>query len=184
MLTLTKTNKSKKKIILIVLIAAIIIAGAIWGATALYQDQVRKSQQTQTPYTEPINYDEPTAEQKQEGEDAKIDRIEKSEQEPAQGAGTVTISSITQEAAGKDVVAQVQINATDAANCTLTLTRQGATVTKTAPVIFQPSSSTCAGFAVPASEFASSGAWSATVAVSKNNGTTITSQASQVTITK
>jgi cytoskeletal protein RodZ len=184
MLTLNKTKSSKKKIILVVLAAVVVIAAAIWAATALYQDHVRKSQQTQTPFTEPINYEEPTAEQKQEGEEAKIERIEKSEQEQAQGTGTVTISSITQASAGKDVVAQVQISATDGANCTLTLTRQGVTVTKTAPVLFQPTSSTCAGFAVPASEFAASGTWSATVAVSKTNGTTITSQPAQVTITK
>ncbi len=54
--------------------------------------------------------------------------------------------------------------------CSLKLTSAGKTVTRSAPVITNPSSSTCEGFSVPVSEL-SSGQWTIEITVTSGNRT-------------
>lgn len=80
----------------------------------------------------------------------------------------VSITQATQRDA--QVVIRALIEGSNSGTCTVTFTKDGETVTKTAPYAAQASYVICQGFNIPVSEFPSAGEWQMTVsAVSKEN---------------
>ncbi len=153
MLTLHK-HKKQLKYTGIILLVIVVIGGGIFA----YQ-QISRSH-AQTPYTNPINYDAPSQEEKQAGEDTKIDQIEHN--------NTV----------------QTELTGGAYQTCTLTLSSGSEVITKTAEVIYQNSFSTCMGFTISASDFPTGGVWTAKLTISKPDGGTTSSATLQTAITK
>jgi len=180
MLTLHK-HKKQLKYTGIILLVIVVIGGGIFA----YQ-QISRSH-AQTPYTNPINYDAPSQEEKQAGEDTKIDQIEHNNQTstPQPGANEkVTITNFTQDSATKKVTVQTELTGGAYQTCTLTLSSGSEVITKTAEVIYQNSFSTCMGFTISASDFPTGGVWTAKLTISKPDGGTTSSATLQTAITK
>lgn len=180
MLTLHKHKKQLKYAGIAILVLAIV------GGSIFAYKQINRTH-AQTPYTSPINYDAPTQEEKQAGEDTKIDQIDHNNQTPAPQPGAnekATITNFTQDSATKKVTVQTELTGGTYQTCTLTLSSGGEVITKTAEVIYQNSFSTCMGFTIPANDFPTGGIWTARLTVSKPDGSTTSSATSQATITK
>lgn len=80
---------------------------------------------------------------------------------------TAEMTSIAQGANG-DLVVQTKVTGVSTGTCTLTVTVNGQTVTKSASLIYQASFSTCAGFSVSASEL-TAGSASLRLSVNSDN---------------
>jgi hypothetical protein len=76
-------------------------------------------------------------------------------------SSTVSIKIINsyQQDSG-DLIVQTSINGAGSGRCVLTLTKGSASINKSADLLYQPSFSTCKGFAVPIHEFPEGGTWS------------------------
>lgn len=79
-------------------------------------------------------------------------------------SGAITSKSVTEDT----LIIRSTINQLVSGTCTLTMTSGGKTVTKTAEVIQNPSTSSCAGFDVPVSELGS-GQWSIDIKVTSGD---------------
>jgi len=174
-----KINKQKKpkKTLITVLIAALILA-SIGGALYATSSFPFSSDSTD----DKINLDTPTEEQKQQGEDTKQDTIESEQTEsensdeadipkdenanPGSNSGGLETIITVLEADQNTLYVRSETQGIYAeGSCTLTLTKSGRTITKTAGVQALPQTTTCKGFNIPRSEL-SSGTYSVTLKVS------------------
>ncbi|MDQ3123133.1 MAG: hypothetical protein M3Q14_00385 [bacterium] len=163
---------SKKKIIILIVVVIVLIAASL--GTYLYAFKGKLFGWSPLPQEKSkINYDKPTEEQKKTGENSKKQTVIKEEAKPNTG-GSDQAPSPTPQPNGKNKVGMMisaanqngsvlQIRSmisavTNSGTCTLTLTKSGQTVTKTAGVQALASDSTCQGFDIPTSEL-SPGNW-------------------------
>jgi hypothetical protein len=124
-----------------------------------------------------INLDEPTDEQKQAGDDIKkqnlenegkdstgnTDTTETPETQPGPDKSKVSITITSSSADTTTYRLRALISALESSGtCTLTLTKDQQTVTKTADIQPSATTSTCKGFDIPVSEL-SAGQWNATL---------------------
>lgn len=159
-----KKAKNKKALIILTLIAIAVIGGALY---------IKFSQTP--PKTEQQKLQE---EEKKAGTpDPKTDneayrRAQTTNTQTtaaAQGGKTkadIYISSISQSDGNTYINAIV--NGQTSGTCTLTLTKSGATVTRTAPLAIVTSYYACQGFTVERAAFSSTGDWTATVTFTNN----------------
>lgn len=77
------------------------------------------------------------------------------------------------EIQGNNLVIRATIPLISEGTCTLTLTKGGAVVTKTATLIINPTNSSCAGWDIPTSEL-TTGSWSISVQVSASKSYKLT----------
>ena len=160
-------RKSKKTLYIAAAVAAIlIIAAGTWFALKKFGADEQSSGA--------INYDAPTTEQTDAGNKTKENSVNTDKPgtsgsdtppvpTPIDGSSksTVEVSMTASNQNGSAYQMRYLISAlADSGTCTLTLTRNGQTVTKTAGVQPQSSTSTCRGFDVPVSELAP-GQWQA-----------------------
>jgi len=157
------------------LLFAAIVTGALYATnTYPFEDSLDEST---------INLDEPSNEQKQQGEDTKQDIIDSennnsdssSEQNISKEEGSSSETPSTNkletiitvlEADEKTLYVRSETQGIYAeGSCTLTLTKSGKTITKNASVQALPQTTTCKGFNIPRSEL-SSGTYSVTLKVS------------------
>ncbi len=99
-------------------------------------------------------------------------------------SNTVEITSISENSNSKEVVVQTKLRGVGLKECTIIFTKGNSTFSEKAEVIYQSEFSTCAGFSIDTSRFSSSGEWTATLKVSKNDGSSINSQSKTVNISK
>lgn len=141
-----------------------------------------------------INYNPPTDEQKQAGENTKDASLNSPEEQkpnntnetptpptPSPGAkSTVSLSIPTAISNPPSFQIRTEIGAvTNEGTCTITLTKGSKTITKTADIQALPRISTCKGFDIPLTEL-SSGQWS--VALHFENSTLIADTTKQITV--
>lgn len=120
-----------------------------------------------------IDYNPPTDEQKQAAETEKLNKNNTpSNPQPNNTTPTIAITSAEQDA-DRQLVVKTELAGSGWNKCTLMLKHNNQTITKEADVLYQPSFSTCMGFAVGASELAD-GEWNLTLTASKTDGTTAT----------
>lgn len=125
--------------------------------------------------TNTVNYGPATEQDKQDSADAKQRAVDQSETPeptepttPTSDSLIVTINRAGQAAPGQAVAIRTQIDGASSGTCELTLTKSGATVSKTFTIATEPTVTTCNGD-IDAGEFASAGEWDLTV-VAKSSG--------------
>lgn len=169
-ITSKTTNKKYLRLTVVVAIIIILGAGGYLYATGFFSPSSSKDQ---------TNYGKPSKEQIKAGENIEKETEETSNEgsDPNavgsdrtplptgttenKGTASVTISSFNQN----DGIFQIRafINTiTNDGTCTLTMTKDGKTITKTAGVQGTPSATTCKGFDIPVSEL-SQGQWNAVI---------------------
>lgn len=173
------TKKSSKKYLYITLGVAVAIG--IVAATYVYAFDGNLLGWKKSYNNSSINYDKPTDEQKQAGNDAKRETVERDAQQqehkpsasqtdqtpvptPQQSGKSKVEVSITAANQNGSIfqVRSVLFTLANSGTCTLTLTKGTATVIKTAKVQAQATSSACLGFDIPTSEL-SPGVWHLTI---------------------
>ena len=164
------SNTSKRKIITIATIAAILLI----GATAYALFHLNSTEKVAERDESGISYSEPTDEEKTAGEQAKQDSVKASKSDTQAGSdpapapvkqsdGSKSLVGVSITAAyksGDNYRIQTLIQTvTSTGTCTLTITdATGAKYTETVDVQALPSSSTCKGFTVPLNRI-STGVW-------------------------
>lgn len=180
-------KKSNKKVIAITIGALTLVAASIAIYFWFYSSP--ESQETHTNHPENHNTDEKSIKPQNQSSNKSIDEPKDTElpvphekqkdiPQPYEGkdvneadslTGTITYSSVV----GNNLIIRTTINQMLGSGvCELTLTSGDSTVTKTANIIQNPSSSTCEGFSVPTSEL-SKGNWNISIKIrsDKRNGT-------------
>jgi len=168
-------NRGKKVALLVALVLIAIGVGAV-----VY---VKSNNDVPKGEINGVNYDPPSAEDKQEAEDQKIDKIENQSGAPAPQPTTniVTITESSYEAASKSIVIKTRLDGSGWQSCTITASKAGSTdVVKTADVLYQSSFSTCLGFTIPAEELDSPGQW--TLKLSATDGSNNTKASDPVSV--
>lgn len=161
-------QKSSKKVLIISLSAiALVLIGLSYYVFAMNGSLFGWKFRADTTSNNSINLEPATAEQQQAGNDAKQETID-DEGKPGTGSDTPTEPSDPSELAvsftavnqnGSTLQARAQISPLIAnGTCTLKLTKDGTTVTKTAAVSPTATISTCQGFDISTSEL-SPGMW-------------------------
>lgn len=179
-----KSNRISKKFIIIASIVLLVLFSSAVGA--YYFIGSTASNTSPTDGSDKTNYSAPTEEEKETGDNIKSDTVnppatdnpktpnkDESEDDPANSTVSVSITSASQNGATLQVRTLVG-TVLSSGECTLRLTKSGATVTRTAGVQALASASTCQGFDVPISEL-SPGEWKLNVSY-KNNDLTGTAE--------
>ena len=176
----TLGNKNYKKIYIIVAIALLVLAGTTVAALfvpfspfAINKDGSDKPENT-------VNYDKPTDEQKEAGNQAKEDFIKEHENNeasvPSDGSSSTVVGvSIATFQQGSTLQIRTIIESVDVSgSCTLTLSRTGyENLVRSAQTQSQGSYSVCQGFDIDVSSL-EAGSWMVTVdfAAQGKSGTT------------
>lgn len=179
---LPKKQTSKKKIIIwasaiVILLALAGIGWYVW----LRPHQSSLTNPVVNP-TGPINYNPPTQQQKQQGEDIKQQGIQDQTNPPTDQTMSVTIVRTFQDPTGFNIRTQI-IGATTG-SCQIQLTKAGqATVTKTFPVVTDATTVNCQNTPIAISDFPAGGTWNLSVIINKD-GKQSTPATTTVTINK
>ena len=180
-----KQQKRKKRLIIGGVIAALILAGGLYVfATRLFGQSSTPQTTTQNDPVRKVNDVDysPPSQQDQKLQDQQKDQIVQppSNPNPSPSAISVSISRASQAGPGEPLVVRAIVAGTSSGTCTLTLTRSGQpTITKTFPITFAATYSTCDGSQVNAADFAVDGDWQ--LQVTAQSGTT-TSAPATVTV--
>lgn len=181
------TQKASKKVILITLAVILIIGGGLAYYVFGLNGSLFGWKYRQDVTSNNVDLSPPTQEQQQAGQDAKQSAVDKDQGKPSQNSdspqveeGTLNIAftSVWQNEAALQVRVQIDPLVSNG-SCTLTLTKDGSTITKTAAVYAMASISTCQGFDVPISEL-SSGVWNLTVSVTSDSASGSASTSTQI----
>lgn len=167
-------KKSPKKALLIAGIAVLILGGGVYAYYTTRPSDDKRS-------TETTNNDNPKTSDETDKTDDKTTPTtpgEDGKETPKQyeGDNPNTDKSLTgiinyKSVADGNLTLRVTIDQSlTSGTCSLKLTSTGKMVTRSAPVITNPSSSTCEGFSVPVSEL-SSGQWAIEITVTSGSRT-------------
>lgn len=176
-----KKRKSSNypKLLIVVLALVLLVAGGIVALKYLHKSPAPSANDTSI-YDEPLtNNDTPN----KSNPDGTPTQAEENSNAAASAGDSSDISGVLNSAFvsnGNLVIRTTINNALTDGTCTLTLTRSadGKVVTKTANVVANPASATCAGFDVPVAELGS-GSWTVSIkVVSGSLSGTITGTAS------
>ncbi|MEI6228476.1 MAG: hypothetical protein WCP11_00390 [Candidatus Saccharibacteria bacterium] len=157
----SKKNKTSIKKVIIITAISLFIALSTIVAYLFFNNPINKAEtrsDDQTPATQAIDYNPPTAEQKQAGEAKKTEKQ------------TITSASFTTSVTANDTAGIVQIRniingaISNEGTCNLTMTSGNIVVTKSANTYALPSSSTCKGFDINRNELPA-GNWQITLTV-------------------
>ena len=167
------THLSKVKLILIVVIFLVILAGGIVAAYTVNKANNTANEQNKTNKTSPggVNYGDPTNEQKQSGIDLKgnTQNDQPAVTKPGEPINVVMTALNPPTSTNPSLQIRVRIDTlTSNGICTLTLTKGRTVITKQSGIQAGPTTSTCQGFDVAGSEL-SSGSWNAALKVASNN---------------
>lgn len=181
-----KINSSKKKIKLLVpLFLVLVLVGGAFSYVYAFNGSIfgwtNKSTESNETST---NYDKPTKEQKDAGDEAKKNTVEGEKpnsnntdrpQSPtnptASGKSNTDVSFTAASQNGDLLQMRVLISAVEnSGSCTLTLTNADRVITKTSEVQAQSNTSTCKGFDVATNEL-STGSWAARVVYTSPSST-------------
>lgn len=158
-----KQNKKAFTITLITVLALVLIGGGV-AAYVVSQNQDKADSQE----TNSVNYDPPTDQEIEEGQDAKKDAYENSKNEADDDKSTTNKRSVSVGVSFADIYnSNLEVRAftngiVEAGTCTITVTKGSETITKTSGAFIDASSTQCEPVFIPKSEL-ETGAWSVTV---------------------
>ncbi len=172
-----KQTKVKKPLILAIAVAVLIVASASYYVFAMNGSVFGWKFHKDTAGDSSINLEPASTEEKQAGSDVKQQTADPGKPDVSSdptGTDTgstlpITFTAVNQNGAKVQVRVEIQALVSNG-TCTLTLTKDGVTVTKTAATQATASVSTCQGFDVPTSEL-SSGTWMLTLSASADGKT-------------
>ena len=160
-----KINTATKKKLLVTSIAAVVlIAGFIAYNAPRQTDRSSATETIQNPLGSQtkINYDPPTKEEQQAGNEQKQEIVDQQAARSQPNTATVVIADASQYDNKVEVRAFVT-NVIQDGTCTSTFTRGPATVTRTVVALKDAKTTRCTNVTIPKCEFASAGTWGRTV---------------------
>ncbi len=168
-------KKSPKKALVIAGVIVLIVGGGVYTYYATRTSDNKPSLETTNSDNSKTNDEDAD---KTDDETTQVDSGENEKDIPKQyeDSNTNTDGSLTGVINYKSVIdgnltLRVTIDQSlTSGTCSLKLTSAGKTVTRSAPVVTNPSSSTCEGFSVPVSEL-SSGQWAIEITVTSGSRT-------------
>lgn len=176
-------KSSKKRLIIILSIVGVLLIGGGLYAYIAQPFSSDKTDDTSTKNndkrTDTDDDSDATANSKNSSDEASTSQpreTEKDIQPDYEGSNPNTSASLTgainyKSVSGGNLVIRTTINQLlTSGTCTLTLTNGSKTVTRSANIAQNPSSSTCQGFDVPTSELGS-GTWSISIAIASGDKT-------------
>jgi hypothetical protein len=158
---INKKNKQSKSIIPLLAIGATVL---LLAGSAIYVYAFNGNLfgwNKGTPVSDStINLDKPTSEQIESGKEIKEESTNKPDSSGTNNTSTNTTISITAANQSGEIfqIRSIISALISSGTCTIALTKDGVTVTKTAGIQAQSSASTCQGFDIPTSEL-SVGDW-------------------------
>jgi hypothetical protein len=162
---LHKKQRPSKKIIFTIVAALVVIVSLImWYLWSRTPQQTTGTQPTNT-----INYNPPTEEEKQAGDKQKEVIVQNQKNDtPTQNPDLrVFIVRTFQDPSGFNI--RSEVDGTTTGDCLITFTKDGQpTVTKTFPVVFEATSSSCQNTPISPSDFSVSGSWNLQIIVKKD----------------
>lgn len=174
-----QSKKSYKKLVILIAAIIVIIAGGLF-AYAMYLPQDHSPSETTTSDTQKAQSSEKSSKSDNDSQttDDQTTTREKEKDNPTQFEGSSpntnnTITGVINYKAVADGALTLRTTieqSLTSGTCTLTLTSNGRTVTKTANIAPNPSSSTCEGFSVPVSELGS-GSWNIEITITSGDRT-------------
>lgn len=177
-----QTNKkfSPKKIIVIILVVIGLAVAGFFVWYAFFSDRSsERAPDTQTDDSSVVTEEEKrAAQEKQDLLDEATDENTSSATPDETTSSDQTISFQTRNETD-EVVITTNLSSISSGTCKLTITADGDTFTQTAPVIYAPEYSSCAGFSVKKSELAGD-AWSIRLDVSSGSDTFTTTASHRV----
>ena len=181
-----KINKHHFKKKYVAMIAVLLAITVLTGVILLARyGQTKDTSPEAAPTSSRIDYTAPTDAQRQAGNDAKKDTIEKSRS--TNSSKTPDSKSSTQSSGADGLTTQITAATTQegvlyirneingnyqSGTCTLILSKDGKTVQKTSDVQSLPQSSTCKGFNIPVSEL-TRGTWHINLQVTVASGSAV-----------
>ncbi len=168
-------NKNSNSRLVSGIIIGVLALSLITGVVYAYNVNQSNNEQSDSKVEDGVDYNEPTNEQIEAGNDAKEDALT---EEPVSNTASLTISSVNQN----DDMLQIRTTITtiDAeSTCSLSLTSGSNTYTAEAGTQPLGSYSVCKGFDIPVSEL-SPGAWSLKINYISNGVTSTATQQIQV----
>ncbi len=143
-----------------------IVAGVVFGLVKMHATNTKTAANKTAVTTPSINYNPPTKEEQQVGNDQKQQNVDKQQQidnPPAtpQSANVTVTDATYYPQDGNNVEIRAYINnayESDGA-CTATLTRNGKTVTKAGSPFKDVSTTQCGAMDIPRSQFTEAGDW-------------------------
>ncbi|QQS17665.1 hypothetical protein IPL44_01315 [Candidatus Saccharibacteria bacterium] len=167
-------KKSPKKALLIAGIAVLILGGGVYAYYATRPSDDKRSAETSNNDTPKTNDETDKTNDKTTpttlGEDGK-DTPKQYEGDSPNTSNSLTGVINYKSVVDGNLTLRVTIDQSlTSGTCSLKLTSAGKTVTRSASIITNPSSSTCEGFSVPVSEL-SSGQWAIEITVTSGNRT-------------
>lgn len=158
-----KIKKGKKNILIVVgTIILILVCAAVlylWYSNVQSPPQEDKDDSP----TQSIDYNTPTDEQIEDGQNTKDRVIEEDKNQGLEESLKVSIHATQNDS--QVIIDTLVQDVLDSGTCTLTVTSGSQQVTKTADIFANPSSSSCQGFSLKKSELPA-GSWSLKLAVS------------------
>ena len=174
----TKRSKSKKRLIIFIVIVVIAILGV--AGYFLYKNmQVSEIRST-------IDYGPASDSQKKNGEATKEATLNNKDGtngsnsgSPINSSATITLSRVSQPAAGQPVSVRTKVDGMTTGKCRITFSLGGQpSVVKELDIVSGATYYTCTPIDIPVSEFSSSGDWSVSAIVTSASSNTATSQVS------
>ena len=167
-------KKSPKKALLIAGITVLILGGGVYAYYAARPSDNKRSAETANNDTPKINDETDKTDDKTTptttGEDGKETPKQYEGDNPNTDKSLTGIINYKSVADGNLTLRVTIDQSLTSGTCSLKLTSAGKTVTRSAPVVANPSSSTCEGFSVPVSEL-SSGQWAIEITVTSGSRT-------------
>lgn len=166
---------SKKPFILgaaavVILLAASLSYYAFAMNGSIFGWQFRPENTSSKDETNKVNMEPATENQKQAGQNTKLEAVKSTEKPETAQPSTLNVSFTSTTQSGDTLRVRAIIQQVVTGTCTLKLTKGSDTVTKTAPTYPNASATTCKGFDVPTSEL-SGGKWDITLSATAGKAT-------------
>lgn len=164
-------KKSNKKKILGLTVAALLVLGGVAAALEIsgVTDFYQRKPAAQNAPLEGINYDPPTEEEQQAGNEHKQE-VEDQDDQPAPGGQNATIVIVDANQYGAEIEVRAFIsNLIKDGICTITFKKDTYSIQKQVSATADASTTPCMNLEVPRSEFAVNGSWTVTVEYSAVN---------------
>lgn len=178
-----KSKKSFKKFAIVIIVIALLLAGAVYVALTHPFNRQQVTTSPQNAPARPVNsvdYNPPTEQDKQDSQDAKQRDIQQQQTTPPTNPSiTVTIARAGQTSAGQPLSIRTTIGGITSGSCNASLTNSGQTVTGSGTVTLTGTSYAC-NIDIPASSFPANGQWQ--LSITATNGSA-TSPAATQTVT-
>lgn len=165
------SSKSKSKLIITLsLIVILLLAGGAFAYWKFAQQKDNKAiDQTQSETESSTNYKPPTNDEKTAGSSQKQETVNNDKNGNSTPASNLSVTITAANQNGNTLNIRTLIaTISSAGSCTLTLTKNSQTVTKTSGIQALAESSTCKGFDIPTNEL-SKGNWHIVIKVTTGN---------------